>query len=33
MSDVEKRQEPPAGSLYSIELDDVQGPKADLFAM
>lgn len=33
MSDDEKRQDPHAGALFSIELDDVEGLPADLFAL
>jgi sugar lactone lactonase YvrE len=33
MSDDEKRQDPSAGALFSIELDDVEGLPADLFAL
>jgi sugar lactone lactonase YvrE len=33
MSAEEKRQDPDAGSLFSIELDDVKGFPADLFAI
>lgn len=33
MSDEEKRQDPNAGALFSIELDDVTGLPADLFAL
>jgi sugar lactone lactonase YvrE len=33
MTDEEKRQDPNAGALFSIELDDVEGLPADLFAL
>ena len=33
MTDDEKRQDPSAGALFSIELDDVEGLPADLFAL
>jgi L-arabinonolactonase len=33
MTEEEKRRDPNAGALFSIELDDVEGLPADLFAM